>query len=209
MRWVEEDGAGWRLKWAGWRWMELGGARWSWVELGGSEWRWVHGLVIPNCISFFQMIYTFNYNFNLAIQSYIFTSKPINLLFYRITRISVILLCLDSYAYLQSQHSEYNFTLECFVHLSFFQKYICRLIDWLINWLINNHLFMMEIYITCLLQTLHFSSCLRQFEVKNILRRLTMVADNISWLVAPSPEFVWFLRVWFLKILKLTKLRRK
>ena len=26
--------AEWRLKWAGWRWMELGGAGWSWVELG-------------------------------------------------------------------------------------------------------------------------------------------------------------------------------
>ena len=26
--------AGWRLKWAGWRWMELVGGGWSWVELG-------------------------------------------------------------------------------------------------------------------------------------------------------------------------------
>ena len=26
MSWVEVDGAEWRLKWAGWRWMELGGA---------------------------------------------------------------------------------------------------------------------------------------------------------------------------------------
>ena len=121
-------------------WVNVDGAGWSWVGVGGSEWRWVYGLVIPNCISFFQMIYTFNYNFNLAIQSYIFTSKPINLLFYRMTRISVILLCLDSYAYLQSEHSEYNFTLECFVHLSFFQKYICRLIDWLIDWLIITYL---------------------------------------------------------------------
>ena len=36
MSWLEVDGAGWRLKWAGW----------SWVELGGAGWRWVHGLVI-------------------------------------------------------------------------------------------------------------------------------------------------------------------
>ena len=33
MSWVEVDGAGWRLKLAGWRWMELGGAGWSWVEV--------------------------------------------------------------------------------------------------------------------------------------------------------------------------------
>ena len=26
--------AGWRLKWAGWRWVELGGGGWSWVEVG-------------------------------------------------------------------------------------------------------------------------------------------------------------------------------
>ena len=25
MSWLDVDGAGWRLKWAGWRWMELGG----------------------------------------------------------------------------------------------------------------------------------------------------------------------------------------
>ena len=25
----------WRLKWAGWRWMELGGDRWRWMEVGG------------------------------------------------------------------------------------------------------------------------------------------------------------------------------
>ena len=41
MSWVEVDGAGWRLKLAGWRWMELGGAGWSWVELGGAGWSWV------------------------------------------------------------------------------------------------------------------------------------------------------------------------
>ena len=29
--------AGWRLKWADWRWMELAGA----------GWRWVHGLIMP------------------------------------------------------------------------------------------------------------------------------------------------------------------
>ena len=28
--------AGWTLKWAGWRWMELGVDGWSWVELGGA-----------------------------------------------------------------------------------------------------------------------------------------------------------------------------
>ena len=28
------DGAEWWLKWAGWRWMELGGDGWSWVEVG-------------------------------------------------------------------------------------------------------------------------------------------------------------------------------
>ena len=37
MSWVEVDGARSKLKWAGWKWMELGGAGWSWV----------HGLVIP------------------------------------------------------------------------------------------------------------------------------------------------------------------
>ena len=57
MSWVEVDGAGWRLKWVGWRWMELGGAGWRWMVLGGggwcwvevdeAGWRWVHGLVIP------------------------------------------------------------------------------------------------------------------------------------------------------------------
>ena len=44
MNWLEVDGAEWRLKWAGWRWMELGGAGWRWME----GWRWVQGLVIPN-----------------------------------------------------------------------------------------------------------------------------------------------------------------
>ena len=34
MSWVEVDGARWRLKWAGWRWMGLGGDGWSWVEVG-------------------------------------------------------------------------------------------------------------------------------------------------------------------------------
>ena len=34
MSWVEVDGAGRRLKWAGWRWKELGGGGWSWVEVG-------------------------------------------------------------------------------------------------------------------------------------------------------------------------------
>ena len=53
----------------------------------------------------------------------------------------------------------------------------------------------MEIYITSLLQILSFSSCFRLFEIKNFLRRLSMVADNITQLVAP-PEFFSFLRAW-------------
>ena len=39
--WVETEmsleelgGARWRLKWTGWRWMELGGGGWRWVEVG-------------------------------------------------------------------------------------------------------------------------------------------------------------------------------
>ena len=51
---------------------------------------------------------------------------------------------------------------------------------------------MMEIYITCLLQILSFSSRFIRFEIKNFLRQPTMVADNNSWLVA-SPEFFSFL----------------
>ena len=43
----------------------------------------------------------------------------------------------------------------------------------------------MEIYITYLLQILSFSSRYRRFEMKNLLRQPTMVADNISRLVAP------------------------
>ena len=31
--WVEEDG--WRLKWAGWRWMEVNGGGWMWIKVGG------------------------------------------------------------------------------------------------------------------------------------------------------------------------------
>ena len=34
MSYVEVDGAGWRLEWARWRWMELDGAGWMWMELG-------------------------------------------------------------------------------------------------------------------------------------------------------------------------------
>ena len=75
--------AGWRLKWAGWRWVELSGGwnklgeggwswvevggvgggwnklsggEWSWVELGGDGWSWVElvdGLVIPFRNTFF------------------------------------------------------------------------------------------------------------------------------------------------------------
>ena len=33
--------AEWRLKRAGWRWVELGGGGWSWVGLGGGGWSWV------------------------------------------------------------------------------------------------------------------------------------------------------------------------
>ena len=39
---------------------------------------------------------------------------------------------------------------------------------------------MIEIYITCLLQILIFSSRFRRFEMKNVLRRPTIVADNIT-----------------------------
>ena len=39
---------------------------------------------------------------------------------------------------------------------------------------------MIEIYITCLLQILSFSSRFKQFEMKNFLRRPTMAGDNIS-----------------------------
>ena len=52
----------------------------------------------------------------------------------------------------------------------------------------------MEIYITCLLQILCFSSRFRQFEMKNILHQPTMVADNITELSAPPPEFFSFLQ---------------
>ena len=34
MSWIEVDGAGRRLKWAGWRSMELSGSGWIWVEVG-------------------------------------------------------------------------------------------------------------------------------------------------------------------------------
>ena len=52
---------------------------------------------------------------------------------------------------------------------------------------------MIEIYITCLLQILSFSSRFRRFKMKNFLRRPSMVADNITWLIVPS-EFFSFLR---------------
>ena len=64
---------------------------------------------------------------------------------------------------------------------------------------------MREIYITCLPQS--FSGHFRRFERKNFLRRPTMVADNISELVAHSPpssphplhppEYFSFLRAWW------------
>ena len=47
----------------------------------------------------------------------------------------------------------------------------------------------MEIYITCLLQILSFSSRFRRFEMKNFLRWPTMVADNISCLRSISDGF--------------------
>ena len=50
----------------------------------------------------------------------------------------------------------------------------------------------MKIYITHLLQILNFSSPFRRFEIKNFLRRPTMVADNISNLVAPPQNFFHF-----------------
>ena len=36
--------AGWTLKWAGWRWMELGVDGWSWVELGA----WFSNALLKN-----------------------------------------------------------------------------------------------------------------------------------------------------------------
>ena len=36
LSWAEVGGARWRLKWAGWRWMELDGAGWRWMELDGA-----------------------------------------------------------------------------------------------------------------------------------------------------------------------------
>ena len=51
---------------------------------------------------------------------------------------------------------------------------------------------MMEIYVTCLLQILSFSSPFRRFQVKNFLRPPTMVADIISQLVAPTQNFCHF-----------------
>ena len=48
---------------------------------------------------------------------------------------------------------------------------------------------MTEIYITCLLQILTFSSRFKECEMKNFLRRPTMVANNISLLVAPRIFF--------------------
>ena len=33
--------AGWRLKCAWWRWMELGGGGWSWIKVGGGGRSWV------------------------------------------------------------------------------------------------------------------------------------------------------------------------
>ena len=50
----------------------------------------------------------------------------------------------------------------------------------------------MKIYITHLLEILNFSSLFRRFEIKNVLFRPTMMADNISNLVAP-PRRIFFI----------------
>ena len=62
--------AGWRLKWAWWTWMELGGGwnelgggGWSWVELGGGGWGWMEvGAQFSNtrnkCIKVNKSVYT-------------------------------------------------------------------------------------------------------------------------------------------------------
>ena len=47
----------------------------------------------------------------------------------------------------------------------------------------------MKIYITHLLQISNFSSPFRWFEIKNFLRRPTMVTDNISNFVPPPRIF--------------------
>ena len=52
---------------------------------------------------------------------------------------------------------------------------------------LNRHLFMMETYITCLLQMLSFSSRCRRLEMENLFRRPTIVAHNISQLLPPPP----------------------
>ena len=56
---------------------------------------------------------------------------------------------------------------------------------------LNKHQFIIEIYITYLLQILSFFSRFTRFEMQNFLRRSTMVDDNISQFVAP-PEFFHF-----------------
>ena len=50
----------------------------------------------------------------------------------------------------------------------------------------------MEIYITSLEQILSFSSRFRRFEMKNFLRRPTMVANNITQLVVPQIFFHFY-----------------
>ena len=50
----------------------------------------------------------------------------------------------------------------------------------------------MAIYINHLLQTLSFSSSFRRFEKEKFLCRPTMVADNISKLVAPQNFFHFY-----------------
>ena len=57
---------------------------------------------------------------------------------------------------------------------------------------LKKHLFMIEIYITYLLEILRFSSRFRQFETKNFLCRPTIVAGSILQLVAPQIFFHFY-----------------
>ena len=57
--------AGWRLKWAVWRWMELGGG-------DGAGWRRVHGLAIPiyintltYCVSYAEWYFVWSLYLNI------------------------------------------------------------------------------------------------------------------------------------------------
>ena len=54
----------------------------------------------------------------------------------------------------------------------------------------------MEIYIISLQQTLSFPSRFRRLEINNFLRRSTMVADNITYLAAPTPRIFFISTAW-------------